>query len=143
MPGTPKCMSDRLVIPLAIPLTLGFIGGVIVSVLQLSRGSTVVLGIVCGAVALVSGALTAARTDTIPGERKTGAFLRSGLALGLFFFLYIATLSLLRDGKIVLAVLFLLLAAGYGMLLTRLKVFTRSELRGEAFAEFQKRRAGA
>jgi hypothetical protein len=136
-------MPARLLIPLAIPLTLGFIGGVIVSVLQLGRGSTVVLGIVCGAVALISGAITAARIDTVRAERNTGAFLRSGLALGLFFFLYIATLSVLRDGKIVLGVLLLLLAAGYGLLLTRLKVFTRGELRGQAFAEFHKRRAGA
>jgi drug/metabolite transporter (DMT)-like permease len=136
-------MSDRLLLPLAIPLTLGFIGGVIVSVLQLGHGATVWLGIVCGLVSLVAGAITAARADTTSQERNTTALLRSGLALGLFLFLYIATLSLLRDGKIVIAVIFLLLAGGYALLLSRMGMLNRRQLRGQGFAEFHKRRAGA
>jgi uncharacterized membrane protein HdeD (DUF308 family) len=135
-------MSDRLLIPFAIPLTLAFIGGVIVSVLQLSHGATVTLGIVCGLVSLLSGVLSAVRANTTSEERKMVGLLRAGLGLGLFVFLYLATLSLLRDGKIVLAVIFLILAGVCAGLLSRMQMLTRRDLRGQGFAEFHKRRAG-
>lgn len=132
-------MSARVLLPLAIPLTLGFIGGVIASVLQFEGSAALALGIACGAISLASGALTAAKTDTTSRERKTGGFLRSGLGLGLFLFLYLATLVGLRDGKIAVALLLLLLAGAYAFLLTQTRIFSRDELRAEAVAEFHRR----
>jgi len=94
-------MEERWVIPLAVATMAGFLLGLLSAVLQLTGGSTFAVGVV-GVVAA-----TLAAAGSIFGSREGAqvALLRAIFASLMFIGIYLAMLSFLRDGNILLALL--------------------------------------
>jgi hypothetical protein len=125
-------MPDRAIIPLLPALALGFICGIISSALLLEDGPTVAVGLAGAAVTALAGASSVfgVRGDT--GEKALVAALRLGTAVGLYACVYLFILGFLREGSAV-ALIWVPLAAIFGVLLTRFRVRERGEVeRGEA-----------
>ncbi|MBI5105087.1 MAG: hypothetical protein HZB46_08915, partial [Solirubrobacterales bacterium] len=96
-------MSDRAMIPLAIAGMLGFICGLLASVLQLTGGSAVTVGLIAAVVSAGAALASIVGVRAERGEITIVALLRAGLAATLAVFLYAGMLAFLRDGKPLIA----------------------------------------
>ena len=121
-------MPDRAIISLLPAVALGFICGIIVSPLQLEDGPTLAVGVVGALVVLAVGfsSVFGVRADS---EEKTmvGA-LRGACAVGIFVCIYLFMLGFLREGS-ALAIIWIPLAVVFAVMLTRLRVRDRGELK--------------
>jgi hypothetical protein len=96
-------MPDRAVIPLAVATMLGFLLGLMASVLQLTGGPSAAVAVVgCIGAALAAGASVLGCPGD-PGERRVVGFLRALFACLLFLGLFLGMQSYLRDGRVILA----------------------------------------
>jgi hypothetical protein len=123
-------MADRAIIPLLPALAIGFICGIVASALLLKDGGTWAVGIV-GAIAvglIASSSVFGVKSDT--GEKAIVAALRAACAMALFAGVYLFILAFLRNGKPLMALVWLVFAFAFAMVLTRLRVRDRGELRG-------------
>jgi hypothetical protein len=123
-------MPDRAIIPLLPALAIGFICGIVSSALLLKDGGTWAVGI-AGAVAvgaIASSSILGVRSD--PGEKAVVAVLRALSAMALFAAVYLFILAFLRNGKPLMAIVWLVMAFAFAMVLTRLRVRDRGELHG-------------
>jgi hypothetical protein len=128
-------MPDRAIIPLLPALAIGFICGIVASALLLSDGGTWAVGIV-GAIAvavIASSSVFGVSSDR--GEIAIVAVLRAASAAALFASVYLFILAFLRNGKPLLAIVWLVLAFAFAMILTRLRVRDRGELRSGESSE--------
>ena len=124
-------MPDRAIIPLLPALALGFICGIIAAALQLKTGAAWAVGI-AGAVfvaIIASSSVFGAGSDT--GEKAIVAALRAASAMALFACMYLFIQAFLRNGSIGMALVWLVLAFAFAMVLTRLRVRDRGELHGQ------------
>ena len=122
-------MPDRAIIPLLPAASLGFICGIISSALLLGDAATALVG-VAGAVLTAAAAFSSVlgvRAD--PGEKAIVAALRAATAVGLFVAVYLFILSFLGEGKLGVAMIWLVLAIVLGLVLSRLAVRDRPERR--------------
>jgi hypothetical protein len=121
-------MPDRVIISLLPALALGFICGIVVSPLQLEDGPTLAVGIV-GALVVLAVAFSSVfgvRGDS--GEKAMVGGLRAACAVGVFVCIYLFMLSFLRDGSVA-GVLWLLPGLGLGIVMSRLTLRDREEVR--------------
>jgi hypothetical protein len=120
-------MPDRAIIPLLPALSLGFICGIISSALLLSDGATIIVGVIGAvAVALVSlSSVAGIRADK--GEKAIVAALRAGCAAALMVSIYLFILGFLRNGEPLTAMIWLVLAFAFALIITRLCVRERSD----------------
>lgn len=124
-------MPDRAIIPLLPAVSLGFLCGIVVSVLLLESGPTLAVG-VAGGVLTALAALTSVfgvRGDS--GEKAIVAGLRALTAVALFACVYLFMLGFLREGSPA-AIVWLVLAVAAGLLLTRFRVRDREPVRRDA-----------
>ena len=123
-------MPDRAIIPLLPALAIGFICGIVSSALLLKSSGTWAVGI-AGAVVtglVASSSVFGVRTDR--GEKAIVAALRAACSMALMACVYLFILGFLRDGKPLVALIWLVLAFAFAMVLTRLRVRDRGELHG-------------
>jgi hypothetical protein len=99
-------MEERWVIPLAVATMAGFLLGLLSAVLQLTGGSTLAVGVV----GVVAATLAAAASVFGSREGAQVAVLRALFASLMFIGIYLAMLSFLRDGNILLAILWAIFA---------------------------------
>jgi hypothetical protein len=129
-------MPDRAIIPLLPALAVGFICGIISSAMLLGDGATIIVGAI-GAVfvALVSlSSVFGVRADR--GEKAIVAALRAACAAALMASIYLFILGFLRNGKPATALIWLVLAFAFALIISRLCVRERPEAReGDAQAE--------
>ena len=121
-------MPDRAIISLLPALALGFICGIVVSTLQLEDTPTLIVGVV-GVIAVVLAGFSSVfgvRADS--GEKTIVGALRAACAVALFACVYLFILGFLRDGKPLGAMVWLVLAFAFAMVLTRLRVRDRGEM---------------
>jgi fatty acid desaturase len=121
-------MPDRAIIPLLPALSLGFICGIVSSALLLEDGASLAVGVV-GAIAtgvFAGSSIFGVKGDQ--GEKAIVAALRVACAVGLFACVYLFMLGFLREGSIV-AIVWVPLAIVFGVLLARLRVRDRGEVR--------------
>ena len=121
-------MPDREIIPLLPALALGFICGIVTSALLLEDGATLAVGVV-GAVAtaiFAGSSIFGAKGDQ--GEKAIVAGLRVACAIGLYACIYLFMLGFLREGSAV-AIIWIPLAIVFAVLLTRMRVRDRGEVR--------------
>jgi hypothetical protein len=122
-------VPDRAIIPLLPALALGFICGIVASALLLSDGGTLAVG-VAGAIATgLAGASSVFGVKADQGEKAIVAALRVGTAIGLFTCIYLFILGFLREGNVLSALIWLPLALVFGLMLSRLRVRDRQEMR--------------
>ena len=129
-------MPDRAIIPLLPALSVGFICGIISSAMLLGDGPTIIVGVVGAfAVALISlSSVLGVRAD--PGEKAIVAALRAACAAALMASVYMFILGFLRNGKPLMAMIWLVLAFAFALIISRLCVRERPEARkGDAQAE--------
>ena len=120
-------MPDRAIIPLLPALALGFICGMVASALLLEDGATLAVGI-AGAVGTAFFATSSVfGVKGEAGEKAIVAALRVACALGLFACIYLFMLAFLREGS-VMALVWVPLAAVFGLLLARMRVRNRDEV---------------
>jgi hypothetical protein len=123
-------MPDRAIIPLLPALAIGFICGIVSSALLLKDGGTWAIGVV-GAIAVGAIASTSVfGVGSDRGEKAIVAALRAATAMGLFAAVYLFILAFLRNGKPLMAIVWLVMAFAFAMVLTRLRVRDRGELHG-------------
>ena len=124
-------MADRAIIPLLPALAIGFICGIIASAMLLGDGGTWAVGLV-GAVGtgiIASSSIFGVKSDG--GEKAIVGVLRALCAMALFASVYLFILGFLRNGKPLMALIWLVFAFAFAMVLTRLRVRDRAELRGD------------
>jgi hypothetical protein len=122
-------MPDRAIIPLLPALSVGFICGIISSAMLLGDGATIIVGVI-GAlfVALVSlSSVVGVRADK--GEKAIVAALRAACAAALMASIYLFILGFLRNGKPATALIWLVLAFAFALIIARLCVRERPEAR--------------
>ena len=120
-------MPDRAIIPLLPALALGFICGIVASALLLEDAATLAVG-VAGAVGTAIFATSSVFGVRGPGgEKAMVAGLRVACALGLFVCIYLFMLGFLREGS-AMAIIWVPLAAVFGILLARMRVRDRGEI---------------
>ena len=121
-------MPDRAIIPLLPALALGFICGIVASALLLEDGATLAVG-VAGAIGTAIFATSSVFGVRGPGgEKAIVAGLRVACALGLFVCIYLFMLGFLREGS-AMALVWIPLAAIFGLLLARMRVRNRDEVK--------------
>ena len=118
-------MPDRAIIPLVCGGSAGFLCGLVASVLEMSGGAAVLLAVVAGVFAAVTGALS---TIGVPGpaeERLTVTALRAALAAAFAVCLFFGMLTFLRDAKLLVAILLFGFGGFFAYCLTQIRVRTR------------------
>jgi hypothetical protein len=120
-------MPDRAIISLLPALSAGFICGIIASALILGAGGTLAVGIAGGLLvaAAAGSSVFGVRGDT--GEKAIVSALRAACAVALFACVYLFILGFLRDGKPVVALVWLVLGGCFAGVITRLRVRERGE----------------
>ena len=121
-------MPDRAIIPLMPAVALGFICGLIVSVLQMPNGSAFVVALCGGAIVLLAGTGSVFGTKGESGEKAAVAGLRGLTAVALFACIFLFMRSFLGDGNLVIGLVWLVLAGVFGLLLAQLRVRDRKPL---------------
>jgi hypothetical protein len=127
-------MPDRAIIPLLPALALGFICGIIASALLLSDVGTLVVGLVGAVGTAIAAGSSVFGVRAEGGEKAIVAGLRIALAIGLFASIYLFILGFLRNGKPASALIWLVLAFAFALIITRLCVRERPES-GESDAQ--------
>jgi hypothetical protein len=120
-------MPDRAIIPSLAATIGGFIGGLITAVTQTYAPQSVVIGLVIGFFVFASGFISVIKAPGEESERWIVGALRGAVAVAFFGFLFAGILTAVRDGKM-LGVFWLVLAAFFGVLLTRFRVRDRGQL---------------
>jgi hypothetical protein len=128
-------MPDRAIIPLLPALALGFICGIIASALLLKTGGSVAVGIAGGVAVAAIASSSVLGVGSDKGEKAIVAALRAACAVGVFAAVYLFILAFLRNGEPVLALVWLVMAFAFAMVLTRLRVRDRGELRSGQSSE--------
>jgi hypothetical protein len=129
-------MPDRAIIPLLPALSMGFICGIISSAMLLNDGATIIVGIVGALFVALAATSSVFGVDAEGGEKAIVAALRAGCAMALFGSVYLFILGFLRNGKPASALIWLVLAFVFALIITRLCVRERPESReGDAPAE--------
>jgi|SRR3954452_12991749 hypothetical protein len=121
-------MPDRAIIPALAAAMGGFIGGLMTAVTQTYSPQSVIIGVVIGIAVFASGMISVIKAEGEESERWIVGALRGAVATACFGFLFAGILTAVRDGKI-LGVGWLVLAAFFGILLTRFRVRDRGQLR--------------
>ena len=124
-------MPDRAIIPLLPALALGFICGIIAAALQLKTGPAWGVGIAGAILVGIIASSSVFGVGSDKGEKAIVAALRAASAMALFASVYLFIQAFLRSGDIFMALLWLVLAFAFAMVLTRLRVRDRGELRGQ------------
>src|SRR5213596_1668268 len=117
-------MPGRAIIPLFAAVATDFIGGTIGAVTQTFSPGSVIIGLVLGALVFGSGFVSVIKAPGEESERWIVGAIRGAVAAAFFGFLFVGILTAVRDGK-GLGLLWLLLAAFFGVLLTRFRVRDR------------------
>ena len=120
-------MPDRAIIPLLPAAALGFICGIVASTLQLEDTPTLLVGLAGAVLVVLAGISSVFGVRADPGEKRIVAALRAACAVGIFVCVYLFMLGLLRDGSIA-AIIWLPLALGLGIVMSRLGVRPRGEV---------------
>lgn len=123
--GKAKDMPDRAIIPLMPAVALGFIGGLIASVLQLGNGPTLLIAVCGAALVAIAGTSSVFGCRGAVGERAAVGVLRAVTAVALFACVFLFMLGFLRQGDPVLALVWVALGGVFGLLLARLRVRDR------------------
>ena len=124
-------MPDRAIVALLPAVSLGFICGIIVSTLQMGDGGTLAVA-VAGAVAVgLAGTSSVFGCKGEVGERAIVGILRALCAIATFFGIFLFMIGFLRDDQGVLALLWLVMAGIFALLLSRLRVRDRGDASGE------------
>ena len=121
-------MPDRVIIPLLPALSLGFICGIISSALLLASGGVIAVGVVGGIAVALAASSSVFTGGGETGEKAIVGALRAACAVALFACVYLFILGFLRDGKPLGAMVWLVLAFAFAMVLTRLRVRDRGEM---------------
>ncbi|HEX2086450.1 MAG TPA: hypothetical protein VHF89_12260 [Solirubrobacteraceae bacterium] len=121
-------MPDRAIIPLLPALALGFICGIISSTLLLEDGPTLFVGIAGAALTALAAASSIFGVRGDSSEKAIVAALRVACAIGLFTCVYLFMIGFLRDQNMV-SLIWLPLAGVFGLLISRLRVRDRGEVR--------------
>ena len=121
-------MPDRAIIPLLPALALGFICGIVASALLLEDGATLAVGVVGAIATLILAGSSVFGVKGDENEKKLVAALRAACAVGLFACVYLFMLGFLREGS-ALAIIWIPLAVVFALMLTRLRVRDRGEVR--------------
>ena len=112
-------MPDRAVIPLAVATMAGFLLGLMASVLQLFGGAALTVA-VAGCIAVILAAVASVvKCDGDPAERRSVAILRAFFGCLLFLALFLGMQSYLRDGRVILALIYVAAAGVAAGLLAR------------------------
>jgi hypothetical protein len=122
-------MPERAIIPLLPALALGFICGIVSSALLLEDGPTFGVGVAGAIFTAIAAASSVFGVRADSGEKAIVAALRVACAVGLFACVYLFMLGFLREGKVLSALIWLPLAVVFAILLTRLGVREREEVR--------------
>ncbi len=128
-------MSDRAIIPLMPAVALGFICGLIASVLQMTTGAAIVIAAAGAVVVVIAGTGSVFGTKGETGEKAAVAALRAVTAVALFACLFLFMRSFLADGNIVIGLVWLVLGGVFGLLLASLRVRNRKPRAEEREAE--------
>jgi hypothetical protein len=126
--GNTTGMPDRAIIPLMPAVSLGFICGLVASVLQMPTGPAFVIALCGGAVVLLAGTGSVFGTKGETGEKAAVAGLRGLTAVALFACIFLFMRSFLGDGNLVVGLVWLVLAGVFGLLLAQLRVRDRKPL---------------
>jgi hypothetical protein len=121
-------MPDRAIIPLLPALALGFICGIIASALLLGDSGVLAVGVVGAVGTAIAAGSSVFGVKADGGEKAIVAGLRVALAIGLYACIYMFILGFLRDGSIA-AVIWLPFAIAFGIMISRLRVRDRGEVR--------------
>ena len=103
-------MPERAVIPLAVATMLGFLLGLLASVLQLVGGAALTVAIAGCAAVVLAAAASVATCEGETGARATVGGLRALFGCLLFLGIFLGMQSFLRDGKVLLALVYLVAA---------------------------------
>ncbi|HEX2085043.1 MAG TPA: hypothetical protein VHF89_05130 [Solirubrobacteraceae bacterium] len=121
-------MPDRAIIPLLPALALGFICGIVASTLLLEDTPTLLVGLAGAVVTALAAGSSIFGVPGDSGEKAIVAALRVACAVGLFVCVYLFMIGFLRDQNMV-ALIWLPLAGVFGLLISRLRVRDRGEVR--------------
>jgi hypothetical protein len=124
-------MPDRAIIPLLPAVSLGFLCGIIVSVLMLESGPSLLVGVAGGVLTALAGLSSVFGVRGDGGEKAVVAGLRAVTAVALFACVYLFMLGFLRDASIA-AIIWVPLAVACGLLLSRFRVRDREPVRSDA-----------
>ena len=121
-------MPDRAIIPLLPALALGFICGIVASALLLGDTGTLAVGVVGAIATAIFAGSSVFGVKGDQGEKAIVAALRTACAIGLYACVYLFMLGFLREGSLV-AVVWIPLAIVFALLIGRLRVRDREEIR--------------
>jgi len=122
-------MQDRVIIPLLPALSLGFICGIITSALLLDTAGTIAVAIAGAVLVAIAASSSVFAASGEKGEKAIVGALRGACSVALFGCVMLFILGFLRDGKPLGAMIWLVLAFAFAMVLTRLRVRDRGEMR--------------
>ena len=115
-------MPDRAIIPLVTAAMGGFICGLVAAALQLTGAAAFAVGFAGAIICVGAGSASAVKAPGVHEDRFIVGALRAALAAALFSFIYVALLAFLRDGSILLALVFLVIGGLFAGLLTEIRV---------------------
>jgi len=121
-------VPDRAIIPTLAAVTGGFLAGIMTAVTQTYSPGSAVIGLIVGFAVFATGFVSVIKAEGEESERWIVGAVRGAVAATCFGFLFAGILVAVRDGK-PLGVAFFLLAAVFGLLLTRFRVRDRGQLR--------------
>ena len=117
-----------MIIPLLPALSLGFICGIISSALLLGTGGVIAVGVAGGIATALAASSSVFATSGDKSEKAIVGVLRAACSVALFACVMLFILGFLRDGKPLGAMIWLVLAFAFAMVLTRLRVRDRGEM---------------
>jgi hypothetical protein len=123
-------MPERAILPLLPAISLGFICGIIAATLQLESGATIMVAVAGVIAVILAGVSSVFGTRGDSGEKAIVAALRAACAVALFLCIYLFILGFLGGGNLV-GLIWLVLAAVAGLLLTRFRVRDRGPAPGD------------
>jgi hypothetical protein len=121
-------MPDRAIIPTLAAVAAGFLAGIMTAVTQTYSPKSLIIGVIVGFVVFATGFVSVIKARGEESERWIVGAIRGAVAAACFGFLFAGILIAVRDGKM-LGIIFLILAVGFGLLLTRFRVRDRGQMR--------------
>jgi hypothetical protein len=121
-------VPDRAIIAILPAVSLGFIGGLISTMLQLQGGATLAIGLAGAALVMLAAGSSVFGVKGEQGEKAIVGVLRGGCAVGLYGAMFMFILSFL-EGSVVAALLWALLGFAFAGVLTQLRVRERGQMR--------------
>ncbi len=117
-----------MIIPLLPALSLGFICGIISSALLLDSAGVIAVGVAGGVLVAIAASSSVFAASGEKSEKTIVGALRAACSVALFGCVMLFILGFLRDGKPLGAMVWLVLAFAFAMVLTRLRVRDRGEM---------------